>query len=158
MTNRPVKRKPQRGTLKEPGKQIIGWREWASFPDLGIDRINAKIDTGARTSALHAYHIRQDRHHTGHYVEFTVHPVQRRRTPEIKCRAPLIDERVVTSSNGVRQIRYTVEIRVTLGGQCWPIEVTLTDRDEMTFRMLIGRQALRKRFIVDPAKSYCFGN
>ena len=128
-----------------------------AFPDLGIARIKAKIDTGARTSALHAFRIREVRDLPVPHVEFFVHSSQRRKFPEIKCRAPLVDERVITSSNGEQQKRYTVSVRVAVGDKSWPIELTLTDRDEMNFRLLIGREAVRKRFVVDPAASYRFG-
>lgn len=134
--------------------KIVGWREWVALPDLGVDRIKAKIDTGARTSALHAFRIKRFKKDGQKYVSFYVHPIQRRRRPEVYCEAPLVDERVVTSSNGARQKRCVIETRMKLGSRTWPVEITLSDRDEMTFRMLIGRQALRRRLTVDPGSSY----
>lgn len=138
-------------------KPIIGWREWAAFPDLGVDQINAKIDTGARTSAIHAFHIREEIVDGIPYVSFRLHPIQRRRTPEIFCSVPIADKRLVTSSNGQKQNRIVIKTPMTLGMKTWPIELTLTDRDEMTFRLLIGREALRNRFLIDASGSHRLG-
>ena len=135
-------------------KAVIGWREWVALPDLGVDRIKAKIDTGARTSAIHAFEIKPFERNGGKYVSFLLHPVQHRRQPVVACEARVIDERTVTSSNGEREQRYVVETGVKLGDQTWPIEMTLTNRDEMGFRMLLGRRAVRRRFVVDPGSSF----
>lgn len=128
-----------------------------SLPELGIERIKAKIDTGARTSALHAFKITRFRRKGRRFIRFCVHSVQRRRQPEILCEAPLIDERIITSSSGQQDHRYVIETCLRIGESEWPIEVTLTNRDEMGFRMLLGRQALRRRFVVDPGSSYKLG-
>jgi hypothetical protein len=138
-------------------KKIVGWREWVRLPDLGIPRVKAKLDTGARTSALHAFKIAPFSKDGAAYVRFVVHPLQRRRTPEISCVALVIDYRNVMDSGGRIEERYVIRTCVKLGKALWPIELTLTNRDQMGFRMLIGRQALRRRYLVDPSRSYIGG-
>jgi len=135
-------------------KPAVGWREWVALPELGVDRIKAKIDTGARTSAIHAFEIRPFERDGRKYVRFLLHPVQHHKKPEVSCEAPVVDERIVTSSNGEKQHRYVIETTIKLGEKSWPIEMTLTNRDEMGFRMLLGRGAVRKRFVVDPGSSF----
>lgn len=144
-------------TAKKKILPTVGWCEWAGLPDFGITSMKAKIDTGARTSAIHAYRIRPFQRDGRDFVAFFVHPVQRRRKPEIACEVEVLDERWITSSNGQREKRFIVETRLELGGKSWPIELGLTNRDDMSFRMLLGRQALRHRFLVDPGASYCLG-
>lgn len=136
---------------------MIGWREWAAFPDLGVERINAKIDTGAKTSAIHAHHIHVLDGDEGPWVEFTLHPHRRRKAPEIFCSTPLIDTRRVKSSNGRTEERMVINTPFRMGDQIWPIELTLTNRDEMGYRVLIGRDALADKFLIDPGASYLLG-
>ncbi len=138
-------------------KVIVGWREWVCLPELNIPPLKAKIDTGARTSALHAYRIRPFEKDGTSYVEFFVHPVQRRRNPEIRCEAPILGQRRVTSSTGHSEMRYVIKTKAEIGGETLTVEVTLTNRDQLGFRMLIGREAIREKFIVDPGCSYCVG-
>ncbi|WP_417462417.1 ATP-dependent zinc protease [Kordiimonas sp.] len=138
-------------------KLIVGWREWAGLPEFSIANIKAKIDTGAKTSALHAYRIKKVMRDGAPWAEFFVHPVQRHRKPEIKCAAPIVGEREIKSSNGVVQKRLVVSTPLVLGPFVQKIELTLTNRDEMGFRLLVGRQALAKRYLVDSGLSYGLG-
>ncbi len=138
-------------------KLLIGWREWADLPDFDVRNINAKIDTGAKSSAIHAFRIRESMVGGTEHVEFFLHPVQRRKKPEYFCRAPLAGRRVIRSSNGQEEERYVIETRLRLGGRIWKIDLTLTNRDAMGFRLLLGRDALRRKFLIDPGASYLLG-
>ncbi len=128
-----------------------------SLPDLKLPPIKAKIDTGARTSALHAYRVRPFKKGGVSYIEFFVHPVQRRREPEFRCVAPVLEQRKVTSSTGHSELRYVIETQAVIGDKKLPVEITLTNRDQLGFRMLVGREAVRDEFIIDPGRSYCAG-
>jgi hypothetical protein len=139
-------------------KFVIGWREWVALPDFGVARMKCKIDTGARTSALHATAIRYfDGPDGARMVRFKVHPDQRRSRHTIEAEAPFVEKRLVKSSSGVAELRPVIRTHVELAGVCWPLEITLARRELMGFRMLLGRQAMTRRFIVDPARSYLAG-
>ncbi len=130
-------------TPDSPQPLQFGWEEWVSLPDLGVPAIKAKVDTGARTSALHAFDIETFGPASRPKVRFTVHPIPGRDDLIIPCSAPIIDRRDVTSSNGERELRYVIASKLSVGGDTWPIEITLTNRSSMTSRMLLGRQALK---------------
>lgn len=146
-----------RSSTQSPDKVLVGWNEWCRLPDLGVPAIKAKIDTGARTSALHAFDTRLTRGGYRTYVEFNAHPLQRRDDIIVPCHALLIDERHIMSSSGHRERRYVILTQLILGGQSWEIELTLSQRDELAFRMLLGREALSHRTIVDPGRELVQG-
>lgn len=142
---------------KNQAKGVLGWREWVALPSLGIDAIKAKVDTGARTSALHAFEVKLFRAQGREMARFGIHPVQKRTDVEIFAEAEVIDERWVTDSGGHKELRPVIRCPVEVAGASWPIEITLTNRDNMGFRMLLGRTAISGRFMVDPHASYLAG-
>jgi len=133
---------------------VIGWREILCLPELGITKIKAKIDTGARSSAIHAFQVEKFERDGKMMVRFQVHPNQKDTHYTVTTEAELMDEREVRNSGGHAQLRPVIHTIVELGGKQWPIELTLTNRDVMGFRMLLGRQAVRQRFLVDPGGSF----
>jgi len=136
---------------------IFGWREWVGLPELGIKQIKAKVDTGARTSALHAFELRPFMQDGQQCIEFSLHPRQRDLETVQICRANVVDQRTVMDSGGHKEERWVISTPVTIGTHQWPIEITLTSRDDMRFRMLLGRNALKPDVLVDSSKSYLVG-
>ena len=142
----------------EPARlQTIGWREFVSLPDLGIPSIKAKVDTGARSSSLHAFEMELFNKDGLDIVRFKIHPQQRSITKVIEVETPVFDFRKVKSSSGESSVRPVIVTIVEMMGVAWPIELTLANRDEMGFRMLLGREAIRGRMLVDAGKSYFGG-
>jgi hypothetical protein len=149
-----VARAPATETGTVNGRISVGWREWVALPELGIHAIKAKIDTGARTSALHTFQVTTFRERGAERLRFHIHPHQDRTDKVVACVADLIDRRWVTDSGGHREFRYVIHTLLRLGTAEWPVELTLTDRDPMRFRMLIGRTAMSGRLNVIPDASY----
>lgn len=136
---------------------IIGWREWVSLPDLGIGPIKVKVDSGARSSSLHAFELKTFDRNGEQWVRFKVQPVQRSIEKTVEVEARVLEFRVVKSSSGIAEKRPVIITTVELLGDRWPVEITLAGRDQMGFRMLLGREAFRGRFLVDGGRSYYGG-
>ena len=136
---------------------IIGWREWVSLPDLKIDKLKAKVDTGARTSALHAFRIAISEQEGVEMVDFSIHPDQRSVTKVVECRMPLHDRRWVTDSGGHKELRPSIKTHIQLGAFIWSIEITLTNRDDMRFRFLLARSGIPENFLISVSSSYLIG-
>ncbi len=133
----------------------LGWEEWVALPDLGLPALKAKIDTGAKTSALHAFDIEPFGPAGRPRVRFAIHPIPGRQDLTIPCSAEIVDRREVTSSNGEAELRYVIRSDMAVGGRRWPIEITLTDRGAMAYRMLLGRQAFAEDVVISPGESFC---
>ena len=141
----------------QQNKIILGSEEWCSFPELGIPAIKARVDSGAKTSALHAINITPFTKEDVNWVKFDINPIQNNLKTVIHCEALLIDKRVVKSSSGFREQRYVIQTEIKIGEDNWKIEMTLTNRDSMGFRMLLGREAMSGRILVDPERNYLLG-
>lgn len=146
-----MKSKPKRRRISD--KLLVGWNEWCGLPALGLPAIKAKIDTGARTSALHAFDIKVYKRGANHFVRFNIHPLQGNNDLVVACHAKVIDRRYVMSSNGHRERRVVISSSLHIGEAAWPIEITLSNRDPLTYRMLLGREALSGRAVIDPRLS-----
>ena len=134
--------------------KIIGSEEWCVFESLGIPAIKARVDSGAKTSSIQATNLKVVMKNTQEWVKFEVNPLQENRSIAIECQARLVDRRMVKSSSGISEERLVVKTPVTLGGDTFDIELTLANRDTMEFRMLLGREAINERYIVNPALNY----
>jgi hypothetical protein len=135
-------------------KTVIGWREWVQLPELGVLETKAKVDTGADNSSLHAFNVERVERDGVDYVRFELHPKQRSRKPTIQCEAPLAMVKKVKNPGGRSELRPMIRTKVVVAGVELEALVNLTSRDEMGFRMLLGRRTLRNRFIIDPGRSY----
>ncbi len=135
----------------------IGWRERVFLPDFGVPGIKTKIDTGATMSAIHAFRPRYSKRDDGEWVSFEIHPHRRTREDAERVSAKVDTYRYIRSSNGKRELRPVIKVKMSLAGKTWTAEMTLTNRSQMSYRMILGRQAMRNRFMVDPGKSYVFG-
>lgn len=141
--------------MNEPLK--LGWREWCALPELGIPAIKAKIDTGAKTSCLHTFYIEPYEEDGVAFVRFKVHPLQKNDQVILECTAAVKDERVISDSGGHKELRYIIDTTVLIGDKSRLVEMSLTNRDSMRFRMLLGRRAMEENTFVDPTASYLNG-
>lgn len=142
---------------KNMSKTVIGGEEWCAFPVLGIPAIKARVDTGAKTSSIHAFNIQKFRRQGASWVSFEVHPIQNNRKTVIRCETPILDKRVVKSSSGIGETRYVISASIKIGADLRDIELTLANRDSMGYRMLLGREAMGNRMLVDPSLRFCLG-
>jgi hypothetical protein len=136
---------------------VVGWREWVALPELGVRSVKAKIDTGARSSSLHVFDLETFRRRGKEFVRFGIHPLQRNHRKTVWAEVEVLERRRVRSSSGHTTMRPVIRTEVRLLGETWPIEVTLANRDSMGFRMLLGRQAVRDRYLVDAGRSFYGG-
>lgn len=138
-------------------KVIVGSQEWCGFPELGIPAIKARVDSGAKTSSIHAFDIHAFKRGGESWVRFEIHPLQRNIRTTLRCESRVVDRRIVKSSSGDKGKRYVIRTALSLGDRMWPIELTLANRDSMGFRMLLGREAMNDRVLVDPGADFCLG-
>lgn len=142
-------------TLKE--KTVLGWREWVSLPQLGIHRMKAKVDTGSRTCALHAFEVEEFEFDGKAFVRFKVNPSQKNEDRIVECVSEVLEKRYVRDSSGHREARWVIETNIHIGDHVWPAEITLTARANMMFRMFLGRSAFAGRAVIDPEQSFLQG-
>ncbi|RYZ74643.1 MAG: ATP-dependent zinc protease [Proteobacteria bacterium] len=135
---------------------MIGWREWVSLPGLGLPVIRAKVDTGAKTSSIHAFNIEPYFDRGRLRVCFQIHPLRTRSDLIVTCHADVVDYRSVSDSGGHREKRYVILTTLVLGEVELPIELTLANRESMTHKMLIGRAAM-KHLMIDPSHAFLLG-
>ena len=158
MATEQPKKKPRPKPKPKPKQlPVVGWREWVSLPDLGVGTVRAKVDTGARTAALHAFGLETFERDGITYARFAVHPEHQQPGPAVVTEAPIVGERRIKSSSGTAEERLVIATKIAIGPHAFKAEITLTRRDEMGFPMLLGRQTIRKRFLVDPGRSYVLG-
>jgi hypothetical protein len=143
--------------MEENSRRIAGWREWVGLTGLGVESIKAKLDTGARTSAIHAFDVESYRRDGDLRVRFFIHPLQKDDTLKVACDEKVADIRTVGNPGGRREKRFIIRTGLRLGDEAWPVDLSLTDRDEMGFRLLIGRTAMHGRLLVDPDHSFRLG-
>jgi len=146
---------PDYSAMKQ--KKPLGWREWIGIPSLDIGLIKAKIDTGARTSALHAFRVEPFTRDARPWVRFAIHPMQGDMETVLECESAVKDRRVIRDSGGHDELRYVIDATIAVGDDLISCEITLTDRDTMLFRILLGRTALRANYVVHPGRSYLQG-
>lgn len=138
-------------------KKIIGNQEWCAFPELGIPAIKARVDSGAKTSSIHAFNISAKKVGGRDWVTFEIHPLQKNDKTLIRCECPVVDQRDVKSSSGTSETRYVISTPISLGDSVWDVQLTLSDRDAMGYRMLLGREAMNGRLIIDPSMNCVLG-
>lgn len=138
-------------------KTVIGSEEWCAFPELGIPAIKARVDSGAKTSSIHAFNLNKFSRDGEPWISFEIHPLQGSRQAVLRCEARIVDRRAVKSSSGYTETRYVIRSTLSFGGSSWPIELTLANRDSMGYRMLLGREAMNGRMLVDPSASFLHG-
>ena len=139
------------------GLAVIGWREWVQLPEFGVKEMKVKVDTGADNSALHAFNVERMSRDGDDWVRFEIHPRQRSKKPAIVCEAPVVKERMVKNPGGRSELRPVIRTNLVIAGRQVSGLINLTTRDEMSFRMLLGRRTIRKHFVVDPGRSYVGG-
>ncbi|OIQ00144.1 MAG: hypothetical protein AUK35_03120 [Zetaproteobacteria bacterium CG2_30_46_52] len=143
--------------MNNQSKVLIGAQEWCAFPELGIPAIKMRVDSGAKTSSIHAFDIKKFERDGVEWVSFDVHPLQRDKKTTKRCEHVLVDRRHIKSSTGEQQKRYVIRTQMQMGDLSYDIDLTLANRDSMGFRMLLGREAMNGRVIIDPGQTFCLG-